>query len=176
MDVQLVGFRVGSEYYAVNILSVVQIIFPKKPVKVAQAPPFVEGIIRLRSLVIPVVDLRRRFDVEVSERRTNRIIVMRLACTPDSVGTGSKPASGEDAQHLGLVVDEATQVIRTQTENFLRAPRVLTQGEAAYSGEVYQDAAQRLYMVLDIGRILTPVEKRQLESELSTSPMPAEGS
>jgi chemotaxis signal transduction protein len=73
-------------------------------------------------------------------------------------------------------VDEATHVIRTQTEKFLRAPHVLTQGDAAYSGEVYQDAAQRLYMVLDIGRILTPVEKRQLESELSASPMPAEGS
>jgi chemotaxis signal transduction protein len=73
-------------------------------------------------------------------------------------------------------VDEATHVIRTQTEKFLRAPHVLTQGDAAYSGEVYQDEEQRLYMVLDIGRILTPVEKRQLESELSASQMPAEGS
>jgi purine-binding chemotaxis protein CheW len=163
MDVQLIGFRVGSEYYAVNILSVVQIILPREPVKVAQAPPFVEGVIRLRDLVIPVVDLRRRFDVEVSEGRKNRIIVTRLD-------------SGQDAQHLGLVVDEATEVIRTQTEKFLRAPHVLTQGDAAYSGEVYQDEEQRLYMVLDIGRILTPVEKRQLESELSASQMPAEGS
>ena len=167
MDVQLVGFRVGSEYYAVNILPVVQIISPREPVKVAQAPPFVEGVIRLRSLVIPIVDLRRRFDVEVSEQRTNRIIVMRLACAPGA-GAGSRPDSGESTQHLGLVVDEVMQVIRTQTEEFLRAPHIFTEGDAAYSGEVYQDAAQkRLYMVLDIGRILTPVEKRQLESELS---------
>jgi purine-binding chemotaxis protein CheW len=174
MQVQLIGFRVGDQLYAMDILSVVQIIPLRKPVRVARAPEFVEGVIHLRGMVVPVVDLRRRFGVEsespapaakagegAEEALPGRVLIVRA-------GT-----AGGTEQHIGLVADAATQVIRTEREKFLRAPDVLLKDDSAYTGDVYQDAEERMYMVLDPAKILTPRERRALDGLAETGPAAA---
>jgi chemotaxis signal transduction protein len=59
-------------------------------------------------------------------------------------------------------VDAATQVIRTTKEALLQGPALLTQEEAAYTGEVFKDDEGRLFMLLDLTKILSPQERRQL--------------
>ena len=162
MQVQLVGFRVGGEFYAINILSVLQIIPYKAPLKVAQVPAFIEGIIHLRGMVIPIVDLRRRFGAPIpTGDDAGRILILRVE-TP----------AGE--QHVGLAADSTTQVIRTDADKFLRAPEVLLRGDTAYTGEVYEDDESRTYMVLDPRKILSPSEQRQLGGVADVPPAPLE--
>jgi len=162
MEIQIIGFRVGGEFYAINILSVAQIIHYQQPTKLAQAPDFVEGIINLRGQVIPLVDLRKRYGAEVKFERSNRIII---ACI-EPVSKKKKAAKAEQA--VGLVVDAVSNVVRTDTEKSLRAPTVLTQSDSAYTGDVHQDADGRLYMLLDPTKILTSREQRELTQNFAS--------
>ena len=61
-EIQLACFRVGEEMYALDIMRIKEIIRPQKLTPVPKAPRFIEGVINLRGAVIPVVDLRKRFD------------------------------------------------------------------------------------------------------------------
>ena len=64
-EIQLACFRVGDQLYGLDILRIREIVRPQKLRPVPKAPAFVEGVMNLRGAVIPVVDLRRRFDLEV---------------------------------------------------------------------------------------------------------------
>jgi len=59
--VQLVGFIIGDEEYAVPILSIQEIIKPFTWTRVPQVPPYVLGVFNLRGAVIPLIDLRLKF-------------------------------------------------------------------------------------------------------------------
>ena len=63
-ELQLVSFNIGSEEFGVDILKVQEINRMVDITHVPQAPHFVEGVINLRGKVIPIVDLRKRFNLE----------------------------------------------------------------------------------------------------------------
>ena len=67
-QLQLVTFEVGGEEYAVDILAVQEINRMMDLTRVPQSPAEVEGVINLRGKIIPVIDLRKRFGLQVSER------------------------------------------------------------------------------------------------------------
>ncbi|MEE9277899.1 MAG: chemotaxis protein CheW, partial [Dehalococcoidia bacterium] len=92
---QLVVMRLASEDYGVEITHVREIIRIQNITEVPQAPAYVEGIINLRGAVIPVVDLRKRFGLEIAEESAEtRIVVVDVR------------------EHtVGLIVDGVTEVI-----------------------------------------------------------------
>ena len=102
--VQLTAFMVGDEEYVVDIQRVREIIRPTKITPVRRGPKFVEGVINLRGLVIPIIDLRRRFGVSVSPSSKERILIMSI---------------GERV--TGLVVDRVTEVVRVSRQSIRRA-------------------------------------------------------
>src|SRR5438067_11459566 len=76
---QLVVFQLGAELYGVEISRVHEIIRLQTVTRVPRAPAFVEGVINLRGKVIPVVDLRRRFALEMTDHtRASRIVVVEI--------------------------------------------------------------------------------------------------
>ena len=91
---QLVVMRLSEEDYGVDITHVREIIRMQSITEVPQAPPYVEGIINLRGSVIPVVDLRKRFDLKATESSETRIVVVDV-----------------NEHAVGLVVDGVTEVI-----------------------------------------------------------------
>lgn len=110
--VQLCTFRVGGEDYALDIMRVREIIPPLPVTPVPRAPPFVEGVVRLRGEVIPVLDVRRRLGVPLipATRKTKYLIV-------DVAG-----------RRLGLVVDEVTEVLRIPRAEIRPAPALVDGG------------------------------------------------
>ena len=95
---QLVVFDLATEAYGVDIGAVREIIRMQDITKVPRCPEFVEGIINLRGSVIPVVDLRKRFSLTVSEQsKDNRIVVV------DIVG-----------RDIGVIVEAVTEVRRSR--------------------------------------------------------------
>ena len=77
--IQLVAFRVGEGLYAVDILRIKEIINPLKITQVPKAPPFIEGVIELRGAILPIVDLRKRFDLPATPTtRTSKIIIVGI--------------------------------------------------------------------------------------------------
>lgn len=68
-EMQLVIFSLGNEEYGVDIMQVKEIVTYKEPVKVPNTPKFVEGIINLRGEIIPIVNLKKRFNIPGEESR-----------------------------------------------------------------------------------------------------------
>lgn len=145
-EIQLACFRVGEEMYALDIMRIKEIIRPQKLTPVPKAPPFIEGVINLRGAVIPVVDLRRRFDQPRTDvDRMTRVIICALS-----------------GRIIGLVVDEVAEVRRYSRQEVQPAPRFL-QGKGA---EFFLGVCRRdddLVMLLDLEKILSSDEKINLE-------------
>ncbi len=79
-EIQLACFRIGSEMYALDIMRIKEIIRPQRLTAVPKAPPFIEGVINLRGAVVPVVDLRKRFEQpQTGIDRSTRIMICVLA-------------------------------------------------------------------------------------------------
>jgi purine-binding chemotaxis protein CheW len=142
---QLVVFDLAAEGYGVDIGAVREIIRMQDITKVPGAPPFVEGIINLRGSVIPVVDLRKRFALEVSERnRDNRILVVDIG-----------------GQDIGVVVDAVTEVLRIAGDSVEPPSAVITTADSVYLLGIVK-LEGRLVILLDLEKVLTESEKNAL--------------
>ncbi|MBI5969911.1 MAG: chemotaxis protein CheW [Deltaproteobacteria bacterium] len=142
---QLVTFRLGTEEYSLDILSVQEIIRHMHLTKVPRTPDFVEGVINLRGRVIPVLDLRKRFGLP-SEDRTNetRIIVVEV-----------------EGKTVGLKVDAVSEVLRLPAASVEPPPSIISGVESEYIKGVGK-LDGRLIILLDVGKILTRSEKDAL--------------
>lgn len=99
------SFKLAHELYGVEIKDVEEIRVWERPTPIPRAPEFVRGVINLRGMIVPVVDLRSRFSVGKCEYLpTTVVIVLRY--------------SDEEGERLmGLVVDAVSDVVsRGQNE------------------------------------------------------------
>jgi purine-binding chemotaxis protein CheW len=104
--VQLCAFRVGGEDYAIDIMRVREIIQPLPVTPVPRAPPSVEGVIRLRDDVVPVVAVRKRFGLPATPAtRKSRFVLVNVA-----------------GRRIALVVDEVREVLRLPRSAIRPAP------------------------------------------------------
>jgi purine-binding chemotaxis protein CheW len=145
-EIQLACFQVGDQMYALDILRIKEVIRPQKLTPVPKAPVFIEGVINLRGVVIPVVDLRRRFDQPIGETgQKNRTIVSVLG-----------------GKIIGLMVDEVAEVRNFTRQEIQPAPRFLKGKETDYFLGVCQ-RDDDLVMIVNLEKILSTDEKIDLE-------------
>ncbi len=143
---QLISFAVGDEEYGLDILGVKEVIRIRQITRLPKAPSFVKGIINLRGDVIPILDLRDRFGLEHQEyTNTTRVIVVDV-----------------DDKLVGMVVDEANQVVRIPADQIDPTPPIVGTLSAEYIRGVGK-LDERLIILLNIDRILTTEEKVELE-------------
>ena len=115
-ELQLVSFNIGSAEFGVDILKVQEINRMVDITKVPQAPSYVGGVINLRGKVIPIVDLRKRFNLEVKEQDKNtRIVVVDIGGTI-----------------MGMIVDAVSEVLRLPDNTIEPAPDIVTGINAQY--------------------------------------------
>jgi purine-binding chemotaxis protein CheW len=143
-SMQLVSFRLAKEEYGVEITKVREIILMGDITRIPQTPEFIKGLINLRSMVIPVIDLRVRFGLEVGELTDeSRIMVLNV---------GGKT--------LGIIVDAVDEVLRVSNEQIAPPPTVIGVGREYLAGLVKRD--DKLLILLDIDRILGQEEAASL--------------
>src|SRR5262249_22310421 len=142
--VQLATFFLGGEEYALDIMRIKEIIHPLKITPVPKVPGFIEGVIELRGTILPIVDLRKRFDLPAPAptRSTKYIIV------------------GMEGRIVGLVVDGVGEVLRIPGAEVRPSP--LDTGDAAHYFSGVHNAGGRIILILDIDRILSSEEKISL--------------
>jgi purine-binding chemotaxis protein CheW len=152
-EIQLVTFMLGAEEYGVPISQIQEIDRIAKITKVPKAAEFIEGITNLRGEVIPVLDTRKRFDLEVkpSDDRT-RIIIVDLG--------GVK---------TGLVVDSVREVLNLATRDIAPPPEAIGSGIDRHfiSGIGKVDAGKRMIVLLDVEKILSRQEQTHLSEVTS---------
>ncbi len=114
--IQLVTFRIGEEEFGVDILKVREINRMMDITRVPKAPYFVEGVVNLRGKVIPVVNLRRRFDMpEVKKDKETRIIVVEVK-----------------TKTIGFIVDSVSEVLRVPSDTVEPPPPFCADVDAEY--------------------------------------------
>lgn len=115
---QLVCFVVGEEEYAIPILYIKEIIKPIEYTRVPSVPPFVLGVFNLRGSVVPLIDLRVRFNApEMKMSETTRYIVMEY-----------------ENNTAGFVIDRLTQAIRIRKDRIDQPPETLLHEKGLIEG------------------------------------------
>lgn len=144
---QLVSFRLDQEEYGIEITKVQEIILLGEITRVPQTPNYIKGLINLRSMVIPIVDLRLRFGLpEQAPTDGTRIMVVNVA-----------------GKTIGIVVDAVSEVLRiAQGQIAPPPPTVAGLGREYLTGLVKLE--KRLLILLDIDRLLTQEETSTAES------------
>jgi len=142
MEYQLVVFELLHEQYGVDISAVEGIIKMQAITRMPQAPSFVEGITNMRGMVMPVIDLRKRFGLATKEvDKDTRIVVVFM-----------------DDKKIGMIVDAVSEVLRVSDEIIEPPPpMVTTVNSACIKGIAKLD--DRLVILLDLDRVLTVEEK-----------------
>jgi len=148
-ELQLVTFMLGAEEYGVPISQIQEIDRLGKITKVPKAAQFIEGITNLRGEVIPVLDTRKRFELEAktSDDDRTRIIIVDIG--------GVK---------TGLVVDSVREVLNLARKDIAPPPEAIGSGVDQHfiSGIGKVDAGKRMIVLLDVEKILSRQEQAHL--------------
>jgi purine-binding chemotaxis protein CheW len=152
MEKQLVVFSLMNEDYGVDITSVESIIKMQAITTIPQAPAVVEGVTNLRGMVLPVVNLRKRFGLPDGENDKNtRIIVSTM--------NGLK---------IGMIVDGVSEVLRIQDQVIEPTPPMVSTVDTAFITGIIK-LEGRLVILLDLARVLNLEE----QGEIRSLPVPA---
>lgn len=144
---QIVSFKNGDEEFGVDIMRVQEIIRIQTITKVPQMPKYIEGIINLRGNVIPVIDLRKKFELEVKPfTEQTRIVVVNI-----------------DNRVVGFIVDSVHEVLRLTEEQIGPAPEIISGISKKYLKAIGK-LEKRLIILLDLNQILTDDEKSDLSN------------
>ena len=119
-------FHIADEEYGIGIEHIREIIKHLVVTEVPRVPSFVAGIIAVRGLVMPVLDLRQRLRMRMAglSQKSRILIVSRPA-------TGSESVSEEERERFGLVVDRVSEVVRIH-EVDIEPPTVLSGKESEF--------------------------------------------
>ncbi len=143
---QLVVFRLGNEYYGVDILVVEGIIKMQDITKVPHAPQFVEGLTNLRGQVLPVLDLRKRFEMaNMEDTDETRIITVQIG----------------DIQ-AGMIVDAVSEVMSVDDEAIEKVSNMVTTKASEFI-EGIAKVDNRLVILVDLSKVLSAEEESLLQ-------------
>ena len=146
-QIQLVGVKLGDEEYAIDVLKINTIIRSIEITIVPRMESYILGVMNLRGKVVPVIDLRVRFNLAKNDfDKATRIIVVNI-----------------NNENIGFVVDEVTEVMRIKRSMVEPTPPLVGSiGQEYILGICKYDS--RLIMLLDIDRVIN--ESEASESEL----------
>lgn len=146
-EIKVIVFRLKDEEYGVEVNQVKSIERLDHITRVPRTSHFVKGVINLRGVVTPIVDLRRRFGLEeTAYNETTRVIIV---------------AVGEI--EVGLIVDSANDVIDIPINAIEPPPEVVGGIEAVYLRGVAK-LDRRLLILLNLDKVLNTDEIKQLEN------------
>ncbi len=145
--IQLCVVRIGAESYAIDLKRVDEILPVPALTPLPRAPRFLEGVVRLRGEVVPVVDARKRLGVTSGAvqalkpsgkpKRTERLVVCRIG-----------------SRRIGMLVDGVTEVQRVQRNSLRPAPLANRPGAAPHVLGVTGEG-EHLTLLLDVKALLT---------------------
>jgi len=145
-EVQMVAFKLEKEEFAVDIHQVREVLKMTRVTPLPQSAHYIEGLINLRGEVIPVVDLRKRFELPEGERsEQTRIIIVEI----------------QDS-NVGLIVDSVTEVLRFSS-SAIQPPPARIAGTRTDLIKGVGKVEERLLIILNLERILTTEEIISLE-------------
>ena len=134
---EFLTFTLGKEEYGVEILKVQEIRSYEAPTTIANAPPFLKGVVNLRGVIVPVVDMRIKFGLcNPDYNQFTVVIILNVA-----------------ERVVGMVVDSVSDVLQLSAEQIRKAPQFGASLDAEYiTGLGTVD--ERMLILMDIERLM----------------------
>ena len=146
-ELQLVSFNIGDEEFAVDILNIQGINRMVEITKVPNTPDYIKGIINLRGIIIPLIELRSRLGMPPKEHdKDTRFIVVEIA-----------------QKVIGFIVDSVSEVLRI-SRSICEPPPATVKGVNSEYITAVGKLEDRLLIMLDLEKILTEEETHELAS------------
>lgn len=144
-EIKVIVFRLDTEEYGVDVQQVKSIERMEYITRVPNTPSFVKGVINLRGVIIPIIDLRNRFGIEEKAYgEATRIIIVHI-----------------EEMEVGLIVDAANDVIDISEGQIEPPPKVVGGVEAVYLRGVAK-LTERLLILLNLDKVLNSEEMKQI--------------
>jgi purine-binding chemotaxis protein CheW len=129
---QFLTFRIGAEEYGLDILRVQEIRSYEAPTRVANAPPFVKGVVNLRGVIVPILDLRIRLGQASEYNGFTVVIVLNVA-----------------QRVVGVVVDSVSDVLELAADEVKARPEVPAAMDSSFITGLGK-IGERMLILLDI--------------------------
>jgi purine-binding chemotaxis protein CheW len=143
---KLVTFRLGDDHFAADIFSVERVLRYTTPTAVPDMPEYIEGVIDYQGRVVPIVNLRRRFEMDDLEvRNETRILILH-----------------SDGEWIGVVVDAVNAVTPFDPSAVAPPPRLFRGLAGEYLKGIIR-MSERLVIFLDVERLLSSTERIALD-------------
>ena len=140
-------FTLGSEEYAIDILKVQEIRGYEAPTLIANAPAFIKGVINLRGIIVPIVDLRVKFNLgNIEYTPFTVVIILNVA-----------------GRVIGVVVDSVSDVISLNRSQIRQAPDFSGSFDTKYILGL-ATVEKRMLIVTDIARLMTSADMALIDS------------
>ncbi len=148
---ELLSFQIGHEEYGIDILRVQEIRRYEAPTRIANAPAFIKGVVNLRGVIVPVIDLRLKLNCPTAEYTGFTVVIVLNV----------------QSRVIGVVVDSVSDVIELDAASVKPAPAMSTNVEASYIvGIACQttDDHDRMLILMDIEALLCGADIGLMES------------
>lgn len=138
---EYLSFRLGQEEYGIPILTVQEIRGYHEPTRIANAPAFMKGVVNLRGVIVPIVDLRTKFGQASSYNEITATIVLNIG-----------------RRVIGIVVDSVSDVVALDEAHIKPPPQLASSVEAAYVTGIAtetQGGEARMLILVDIEQLMS---------------------
>lgn len=146
---EFLAFKLGAEEYGIDILRVQEIRSYEEPTRIANAPAFIKGVVNLRGVIVPIVDMRLKFNLERADYDSFTVVIV--------LNIGSRV--------VGMVVDAVSDVITLAPEQLRPVPEF---NSAVASDHLLAIGAvqDRMLILIDIEKLMTSSEMGLVEQTL----------
>jgi purine-binding chemotaxis protein CheW len=147
---QLVTFQLGEELYGINIMDVKEIVRVQAIRAIPNAPTYVEGIFNLRSEIIPIINLHKRFHLK------------KAAASEEDELLSGFIILDIDGMKLGVIIDRVSRVVTIEKEEIQPPPQMVSGIGAEYIQGVVRQEKGGYLIILDIRDLFNPKELQKI--------------
>ena len=138
---EFLAFKLGREEYGIDILRVQEIRSYEQPTRMANAPAFIKGVINLRGVIVPIIDMRLKFKLEQASYDGFTVVIVL------NIGR----------QVVGMVVDSVSDVISLSPQQLCPVPEFSSAVDSDHLLAIGQ-VDQRMLILLDIEKLMTSAD------------------
>jgi len=152
VNTQFVTFQIGDEEYGIDIMLVQEIIRYQKLTKVFNANPAIRGVMNFRGNVIPIIDMRRKFNLpEIEYDDYTVVIVIEI-----------------DNKTMGMIVDRVSDILSFDMVQIQMIDRQFEEDIMIEHLQALAKQDDRIIMLLDPSRVMSFEEYRKIKEEYTT--------
>ena len=144
---EFLTFRLGAEEYGIDILRVQEIRSYEEPTRIANAPHFIKGVVNLRGVIVPVVDLRIKLNCEKVEYNGFTVVIVLNV----------------HGRVVGAVVDSVSDVLELSHELIKPAPEMNTTVDVSFITGI-ASVGERMLILMDIAALMSSADMGLMDS------------